>query len=390
MTRPSERSGEKLETAFRRATRADREAILAVSALFPEDWIPYVIDAALGVDRGGFFVAERGGRVIAVCSAHLDGEAAWLQAMRVDPAFQNAGVATALTRHVLDSCRAWGCRYARLSTSVTNRAVHHFIGEKLGFMNLGRWVVADNLEDWEPFVAAQGKEVLGPAGAGDAETGRTARATGAAGAACARANGATPAGPQDAQAVWRFVEARSREGRVQPPWLVSPPGDPWRVVDLTPTLLSSYLRAGGVLTHASGGDLDGVVLCGVFPFNPSGGETEGGPGDKTKGGPGDETKGGPADGSWAQVAFLEGSPTVAATLLAAALATMRARSRGAALALSLPRSQWETLMAVARPGWPPGGPALDAFIYHKDLAAGVTGGAGAPGAGGGRTDRVRP
>jgi GNAT superfamily N-acetyltransferase len=101
----------------------DREGILALSSLFRNDWIPYAVDNILAQERGGFYVAELDGRVVAVCAAAGRGETAWLQAMRVDPDFQGRGVATALTAYVLDECLRLGCRSARLFTAVTNDPV---------------------------------------------------------------------------------------------------------------------------------------------------------------------------------------------------------------------------------------------------------------------------
>lgn len=329
-------------TVLRQATPADREAILAVSALFPNDWIPYVIDDALGAERGGFFVAERAGRVIAICAANVhdcdQGDAAWLEAMRVDPAFQNAGVATALTRYVLDRCTAWGCRYARLSTSVSNRPVHHFIGDKLGFSNLGRWVFVDDLEDWDPFGAAPATPPL----------------------PVPDLAGIRPAGPGDLSAIWSFIADRCRRGLIEAPWMISPLGDPWRVVDLTEAELGRQLRAGRAFVHETGqtrgatgpagrrtGDrsIDGLVLFSLFPADP----------------------GRSIHRAWACVSFLEGDAPVVARLLAEALAAARRDGLAVRLAVSLPQSQWETLRTVTRPDWPAGGPSLEAFIYQKDL-----------------------
>jgi hypothetical protein len=40
------------------------------------------------------------------------------------------------------------------------------------------------------------------------------------------------------------------------------------------------------------------------------------------------------------------------------------------MAVSLPRSQWEKLMRVVRPGWPPAGPSEEVVVYEKNLEAG--------------------
>ena len=331
---------------FRRASPADREGILAVSRHFEDDWIGDVVEAWLLREKGGFFVAETGGQIVAVCAATLDplapapgdaatpasaastspGLGAWFSAMRVRPDCQSRGLATGLTRHILEACRAWGCRYARLSTNVTNKAVHHFIGDNLGFSNLGRWVFQGGVNDWTPF-----------------------------GDSAAAVSGVRTASLDDLDTVWAFLGEGFRSGRIHPAGMVAPPDDPWRLVDFTRDRLADHLGSGLCFVHEAGGSpngsplgaaaIDGLVLAASHPDDP---DMPGRPG-------------------WSSISMLEGPGHVAAALLARALTAIHSDPAITEYDTSLPESQWERLRAVARPGWPSSPPALDAFIYHKEL-----------------------
>ncbi len=331
------------EVVYRKAVPSDREGILAVSALFPDDWIPYGIDEALAAERGGFFVAEAAGRIVAICAAQVEGDRAWLEAMRVNPAYQGRGLATTLTAHVLEACGRWGCRKARLSTDRTNAPVHRFIGEKLGFSALGRWVVSEEETDLDPLTT---QAPAGPTGAGAAvRVVGVVRAAGTVRAAC----------PGDLDTVWGFLEESCRAGRVRPPWLMSRVADPWRIVDMSRAEVTRQIESGICLLHrsapggAAGEAIDGLALAGVF------------------------AQGSPlaSDYGWSCVSFLEGQAPVVAALLATAMEVVGAEKTAASLTVSLPASQWETLLSIAKPGWPKG-PALDGVIYEKDLGEDLT------------------
>jgi GNAT superfamily N-acetyltransferase len=331
------------DVVFRQATPADREGILAVSRHFENDWIGYVLEAWLAREKGGFLVAETGGEVVAVCAATLDPLApagvppgyatstspefgAWLSAMRVRPDCQNRGLATGLTRHILDACRAWGCRYARLSTAVTNKAVHHFIGDKLGFANLGRWIFQGGVNDWTPF-----------------------------GESDATVSGVRTASLDDLDTVWAFLGEGFRSGRIHPAGMVAPPDDPWRLVDFTRDRLAEHLGSGLCFVHEVDGSpngvppgaaaIDGLVLAASHPHDP----VE------------------PVRPGWSTISMVEGSSHVAAALLARALKAIHGDPAITEYDASLPESSWARLQAVTRPGWPSSPPALDAFIYHKEL-----------------------
>ncbi len=318
---------------FRPATPADREGILAVAAKLPNNWIPYAIDEGLSVSKGGFFVTEIAGRVVAICQAYLRHDGAWLEAMRVDPEFQGRGLATGLTRHVLEACAQWGCRRARLSTAVTNAPVHHFVGTTLGFRPLGRWVYLDEAPDLSPIDATALPPDPGPV---------------------------RPAGPADLDPVWAFLADRYQAQRIRPTWLLSRPDHPWRLLDLTREELAQLLGEGWVLLSEAPPDsgrspagpasaINGVAFAAVHPEDPF-----------ESGRPG-----------WACVSFLEGNPKVMIGLLDEVLAAARRTPTVRSLDVSLPESQWDVFTTFVRPEWLGRGPSLDAVIYEKDLTPGA-------------------
>jgi len=327
---------------FRPATPADREGILAVAAKLPSNWIPYALDEGLSLSRGGFFVTEIAGRVVAICQAYLRHDGAWLEAMRVDPEFQGRGLATGLTSHVLEACAKWGCRRARLSTAVTNAPVHHFVGTRLGFRPLGRWVYVDEAPDLSPIEA-------GPL-------------TGGLGTASLDPGPVRTAGPADLESVWVFLAGRYQAQRIRPAWLLSRPDHPWRLLDLTREELGQLLGEGWVLISEALPDsgrspagpasaINGVAFAAVHPEDPF-----------ESGRPG-----------WACVSFLEGSAKVMISLLDGVLAAARRMPTVRTLDVSLPESQWDVFATLARPEWLGCGPSLDAVIYEKDLTPGGPG-----------------
>jgi hypothetical protein len=80
---------------FRPARPDDKQAVLAISAHFPNDWLRFAFDAM--TEAGRLFVAEETGseataeRVVAVCGYNSIGDTAWLQAMRSTPTTTGAG-----------------------------------------------------------------------------------------------------------------------------------------------------------------------------------------------------------------------------------------------------------------------------------------------------------
>ncbi|MEW6032042.1 MAG: GNAT family N-acetyltransferase [Bacillota bacterium] len=348
-----------LPLTMRRATPADRDAVLAISAHYENNWLPYVIDGVLRDRRGGLYVAEwreddRPGRVVAVAHAAVKGDEAWLEAMRVDPGFVGRGVATALTVWMMERCRENGCRWVGLATEVTNAPVHRLIGGKLGFREMGRWVWFDDISDFEAFSTE-----LGPDAAPDAPpgAGRDAAPDAAPDAPPGAGRDAAPdaarvsrGSPEDVPEVWDFLNGRKAAGLVRPEGLVGQAVSPWRLEKLTRARLSRHARAGRLLVSrerpgGAGTPVDGFALLSLFPRSSF-----------VPGGPG-----------WASLFYLEGDAPATGALLAAVLREIRACGSIGVLILSLPGTQAKRLPAVTRSGWPPGGQAMEAVIYQKDL-----------------------
>lgn len=325
LTRSTERPG---KAVFRRAGAQDREGILAVSSRHPDDWIPYVIDQALAAELGGFFVAEEGGEIVACCAASAAGEEAWLGAMRVAPEFGGRGLATGLTAYVLEACRGWGCRVARLSTAVTNGPARSVVERKLGFRTVGRWV-------WREVTFAQALEPGPLVG--------LLRAHGR------RDEGVRKARQTDTEGVLAFIRDRAAAGLLAPGGLVADPDDPWELWTLTAARLQRYLcPPAAVLVREEGrGRTSGVALLGSeAPHEGSSGAH-----------------------STLVVALLEGGPGPTLDLLASAV-ECGLQAGATRLLLALPGSEHDVLTALLGTDRPRAEWVLETVIYEKDLGRG--------------------
>jgi GNAT superfamily N-acetyltransferase len=87
-----------------------------------------------GIHRGGCWVWREEGRIAAFSAvAYLNPDDAWLWGMRVDPAFQNKGIATKFTRALFPVVRASGRTWAGLNTLDQKKPKPAFrVMEKLG------------------------------------------------------------------------------------------------------------------------------------------------------------------------------------------------------------------------------------------------------------------
>ncbi|MCL6580078.1 MAG: GNAT family N-acetyltransferase [Firmicutes bacterium] len=318
-------------SVFRRARAQDREGILAVSSRHPDDWIPYVIDQGLSAELGGFFVAEEGGRIVACCAASVAGDEAWLGAMRVHPEFGGRGLATGLTAHILEACRSWGCRVARLSTAVTNAPARSVVERKLGFRTVGRWV-------WREVTLAQVLE-LGPLSGLLRAHGR-------------REGGVRKARQADTERVLSFIRDRAAAGLLAPGGLVVDPDDPWELWTLTAARLERYsIPPRTVLVQEDGqGRTRGVALL------RSTAPDEGYAGSE------------PA----LVLTLLEGGPGPTLELLAAAL-ECGLKAGATRLLLALPGSEHDALTALLGTDRPRAEWVLDTVICQKDLGGDIAG-----------------
>jgi GNAT superfamily N-acetyltransferase len=110
---------------LRCAVDSDRADILAIAAQIwdGDDYLPDVIDEWLKPGSAQLIVATLGGRVVGLgrCDVEFPGFA-WLEGLRVDPAYQGQGVAKALTARMVAIADAAGVELAALSTYIDNTA----------------------------------------------------------------------------------------------------------------------------------------------------------------------------------------------------------------------------------------------------------------------------
>lgn len=95
---------------------------------------------------GGVYIYEYQGEVAGFSSIAFPkpGEA-WLRGKRIDRRFEGRGVGTATTRFEIDEAIRLGARVIRLAAHEDNAAVHHMIGNKLGFKLAARRVIGSGL-----------------------------------------------------------------------------------------------------------------------------------------------------------------------------------------------------------------------------------------------------
>ncbi len=359
---------------FRQATPADREATLAISARFTNDWIAYAFDQTVG--EGKFFVAEEAGQVIAVCGYDDLGDTAWLQAMRVHPDYHRRGVATAFTLYLMDRCRELGFRRVRLDTQLKNDPVHHMMA-KLGFRRLGDISLA-----WFPY---QDGLLAVPVGGAPA----TGLASGATPAGALQGTTVRPADSADVEAIWAFLERRAAESKLHPFRLGSKPGSVFQIGDLDERRMAEWVAEGDVLV-AEGAALVAVEDAlapeaagrGVVSRGQSAARNLGGSGSIAGVAVWKRFVEPPAEGpdeegyEHTDIVYLEGEPAVAAALFAAVIEADSHESPAKFLNFGLPMSQWRNLMPLLDPDKAPKEEDLfQATVYEKDCEAGGTGGA---------------
>jgi ribosomal protein S18 acetylase RimI-like enzyme len=120
----------------RPARPEDREAVLAFCQQTWEwgDYLEYVWDEWLNNSQGKLFVATKDGQPVAVANMRmLNKTEAWFEGMRVDPAFRQHGIASALFDAQLVEAKHRGATTARLITESTNTVAIRLL--ERSFMN---------------------------------------------------------------------------------------------------------------------------------------------------------------------------------------------------------------------------------------------------------------
>lgn len=114
----------------RPARPEDRESVLAFCQQTWEwgDYLEFVWDEWLNNPQGKLFVAIKAGRPVGVTNIRmLNATEAWFEGMRVDPAFRQHGIASALFNAQLAEARQRGATTIRLITESTNTAAIHLL-----------------------------------------------------------------------------------------------------------------------------------------------------------------------------------------------------------------------------------------------------------------------
>lgn len=126
----------------RPARPEDRDAVLAFCAHTWDDgdYIAYVWDDWLSDTRGVLLVGLLDGQPVAINHMEMvSADEAWLEGMRVDPAFRRAGFGRIITSRALVTARERGAQVARLITSSENVASQTMIA-RFGFVRVAEMV----------------------------------------------------------------------------------------------------------------------------------------------------------------------------------------------------------------------------------------------------------
>lgn len=143
------------------------------------EWGDYVADRILewlASDHSAVFVADMGGRAMAMARIHMVSETeAWSSAMRVHPEFRRIGMGTAVAEATWRWAQHEGARVVRLASEDWNVAAHAQV-TKAGFRNMGSWLWARRgVGDSSPVpegnggMRVKGYEALKPAHRAEAE-----------------------------------------------------------------------------------------------------------------------------------------------------------------------------------------------------------------------------
>jgi ribosomal protein S18 acetylase RimI-like enzyme len=130
------------ELAVRGARPDDRDAVLAFCAQTWDDgdYIAEVWDGWLGDERGALLVGTLDGTPVALAHVHMVSEdEAWLEGMRVDPAYRRHGFGRQMTSRALVAARELGASATRLLTSSDNVASQRLYA-RFGFVEVAELV----------------------------------------------------------------------------------------------------------------------------------------------------------------------------------------------------------------------------------------------------------
>lgn len=135
--------------AMRRATPADREAVVALSrAVNPDDFIAHVYDFWMGGDGpDGLYLAEQEGRLVGCYALEFHGPGqAYFLAMRIHPEAQGKGIGSLFCRAQVEQALSVGAEDIYLFSVLDNQRAHRTVA-KNGFVNRGAWLVYDAVKE---------------------------------------------------------------------------------------------------------------------------------------------------------------------------------------------------------------------------------------------------
>ncbi len=120
-----------------RAEKKDRQSIINLSKLFPDDYLEHVVDRWTMQELGGLYLAWDGAMLVACCALTMQSaDEAWVHGMRVRPDYQERGIAFNMNGYLLDLAKKQGTGKVRLLTAPDNHGAVKVAG-RLGFRAVG-------------------------------------------------------------------------------------------------------------------------------------------------------------------------------------------------------------------------------------------------------------
>src|SRR5574340_1082315 len=136
----------------RPARPEDRDAVLAFCQQTWDwgDYIEHVWEEWLNNPQGKLFVATIDGQPVGVANVRmLNDTEAWFEGMRVDPAFRQYGIGSALSHAQFAEARDRGAATIRLITEATNSTAIHML-ERGAFTRVGAYAIYQATADTLP------------------------------------------------------------------------------------------------------------------------------------------------------------------------------------------------------------------------------------------------
>lgn len=149
---------------IRPAAPGDLDAVIAVEAGSTPGlrYVARVIDDFVADPTGEFTVAEIGGIVVGCAKlTRMPDGSAWLETLRVAPAFQGLGVGKRLCEGFFAFARREGISMMRMYTGVTN-AASKGLAERFGFRLVGTVVAGYLTVEAIPWLAVPSADVALP------------------------------------------------------------------------------------------------------------------------------------------------------------------------------------------------------------------------------------